>query len=85
MYLRRSLQLSGVIGFLAFPKMGRARRHVAAVSQAVAMFIFEASVVPQGTKLPEKKYRFSIILGIILPDSCCQTISVIFLVIVDDH
>ena len=32
MYLRRSLHLSGVIGFLAFPKMGRARRHVAAVS-----------------------------------------------------
>ena len=34
MHLRRSLHLSGVIGFLAFPKMGRARRHVAAVSQA---------------------------------------------------
>ena len=46
MYLRRSLQLSGVIGFLAFPKMGRARRHVAAVSVAVAMFIFEASMIP---------------------------------------
>ena len=46
MYLRRSLHLSGVIGFLAFPKMGKARRHVAAVSQAVAMFIFEASMVP---------------------------------------
>ena len=58
MYLRRSLHLSGVISFLAFPKMGRARRHVAAVSQAAAMFIFEASVVPQGTKLPEKKFVF---------------------------
>ena len=46
MYLRRSLRLSGVIGFLAFPEMGRARRHVAAVSLAVAMFIFEASMIP---------------------------------------
>ena len=48
MYLRRSLRLSGVIGFLAFPKMGRARRHVAAVSVPVAMFIFEASMIPWG-------------------------------------
>ena len=80
MYLRRSLQLSGVMGFLAFPKMGRARRHVAAVSVAVAIFIFEASMIPQGTKMMtnRKNTVFPIILGIILPDYCCQTISVFF-------
>ena len=65
MHLRRSLHLSGVIGFLAFPKMGRARRHVAAVSLAGDVHLRGESGAHRGRKLPGKKIRFSIILGII--------------------
>ena len=57
MHLRRSLHFSGVIGFLAFPKMGRARRHVAAVSLAGDVHL-RGEHDTMGTKMPENKFVF---------------------------
>ena len=59
MHLRRSLHFSGVIGFLAFPKMGRARRHVAAVSLAGDVHLRgEHGTIGDENHDQQKKYRF---------------------------
>ena len=57
MYLRRSLHLTGVIGFLAFPKMGRARRHAAAASLAGDVDL-RGEHDTMEAKLPETKSVF---------------------------
>ena len=54
-----SLHLTGVIGFLGVPLMGWSRRHVAAISLAVAMSIcFEAEHDTRGTNTIYQPNKF---------------------------